>query len=796
MSAITWLHISDIHLRESGLFDSQVVIDSLLTDISKREEIAPELKKIRLIFITGDLAYSGKESEYVIVKNFIDNLIRVTKTSRERIFVIPGNHDVDRSKISDESRAIVDKLGSEQAVNELLGNPIDLSIIIKRLEGYNNFARDHFDNNTLFEKSDYFYVKKIKIYKKRVSILGLNSAWASSSDQDQLNLFLGERQVRDALKRAKPADLCFVLMHHPFRWLRDFDSDLCEPLLLDNGNIILHGHLHKTGITFQQTPSANSLVIGAGAGYEKRSHLNSYSLGHLNLENGTGTLYLRTYSDRDGGFWSDDTTSYRGIQGKLTFTIQTQLQVNAGEPSSNLTAPVIQVNDTRVDEVKPDTGETITSSKVVPTVSSALRTWWQKRGYNNDPFLFDNAKDLATNDNFQHWYVDPNLSASISGFSRPTIDDIIAVETSGPVLIFAPSGGGKTFCRILSIEQIKATYTNKIVDISNINSKLLNPEQVSGLELMMCICRAVSLEFNFQPTATPGFTQHVLAACDAQIRSSFPSDGVLQHIFTFVDDLDQLFSEHDSEKNRKALMAISELCKTAANQNDTLLALRLFLPLEIKEQLLELLGVRTRQKIRVVTLRWDLDHCETVLEARLNSNWKDGPNEYFGNHLGRLLHEDALTELRRQLKDSDLSPRCIIQFLRELSYYAYKSSLNHENAIGSKMIVDFLEDNLSSVCPRIYYPVSNALVPNIPEQNRKINKNNNKFIKVSAKISYVIDRIAWLKDWLDSLKILGITIAVILFFLWLLFQEIWLGQHIDLYEYLKKIWDFIVGQIK
>ena len=66
MSVITWLHISDLHFRASDKFDSAVVTQALLKDISQRENIAPALKKIDLIFITGDIAFSGKPNEYEV----------------------------------------------------------------------------------------------------------------------------------------------------------------------------------------------------------------------------------------------------------------------------------------------------------------------------------------------------------------------------------------------------------------------------------------------------------------------------------------------------------------------------------------------------------------------------------------------------------------------------------------------------------------------------------------------------------------------------------------------------------
>jgi len=782
------------------LFDSNVVITALLDDIAKRREFAPELNNIDLIFITGDLAYSGKESEYKLVHSFIDELMKITGVVKQSIFMIPGNHDVDRSKISDESRTIINKLGNEQAVNDLLANSIDLEIIMKRLDGYGQFFKEHFNGDLEFDQNHYFYVTQKSISSKNISILGLNSAWAAGSDQDQYNLFLGERQVREAIKHAGSTDLCFVLMHHPFKWLRDSDADICEPLLLDKNNIILHGHLHKTGITLQKTPSASSIIIGAGAGYESRSHLNSYSLGSINSDLGSGALYLRTYSDRDGGFWSADTTSYRNVIGKYNFRFLIKEEIEQNSIIDHSVPAENEVEDKRVAEVKSDNNIKDSAAKKQASIPvHALTTWWKDRGYESDPFLYYNTKDIQPSsildESVQYWYVDPNLPVSNNGFSRPTIDEIISADTSGPVLIFAPSGGGKTFCRILAMEQAELSDKDSVVEILNITSKLANPERVSAVELMYCIYNAIRAKYDLKgniPQAN--YVQHVLAVCDEELKKLSTSSSFNKYVLAFIDDLDQLFSENNAEQNQNVLKVISDLCKAVASQNSTHLALRLFLPMEIKDQLLQNLGVKTRQNIRVVTLRWNVDRCESVLEARLNSYWQYGPNQYEGRHLERLFHQDALDELRRQLKDRPLTPRCVIRLLRELSDYAYHNNLSRESSISSKLIVDFFKNNSFTICQVVQYPTADIGPSKKLDRKSRFEKFTTILNKISTGIRNIINSIANLNDQLGAIKILGITLATVLFFLWLLFQEIWLGQHIDLRVYLKEIWDFIVSR--
>jgi 3',5'-cyclic AMP phosphodiesterase CpdA len=68
------------------------------------EDIATvvESKQLRvdMAFVTGDLALSGSSQEYVAVREFLNRLSVAACVPLERVFCVPGNHDVDRSRIT------------------------------------------------------------------------------------------------------------------------------------------------------------------------------------------------------------------------------------------------------------------------------------------------------------------------------------------------------------------------------------------------------------------------------------------------------------------------------------------------------------------------------------------------------------------------------------------------------------------------------------------------------------------------------------------------------------------------
>ena len=92
---VTWLHVSDFHIREGDPYDCNVVLNALVSSVRRMRE--KDGRKPDLIFATGDIAFSGKPAEFELATRFFDELLEAAGVEREQLFVIPGNHDVDRS---------------------------------------------------------------------------------------------------------------------------------------------------------------------------------------------------------------------------------------------------------------------------------------------------------------------------------------------------------------------------------------------------------------------------------------------------------------------------------------------------------------------------------------------------------------------------------------------------------------------------------------------------------------------------------------------------------------------------
>lgn len=326
MRTITWLHLSDVHFKESDAYNMDVVLEAFLQDIPQL--LAEDRLHPDFLVVTGDIAFSGKAKEYELAWHFLDGLrARLNDLPKEHLFIVPGNHDVDRDAITPVASAAIAGLDDPDKVNELLGDKESLKVLLKKFDNYAAFLQNNFEGHLRFNEEEYFFVHTFKLAGRQIAIAGLNSAWASTSDEDEkIKLLVGERQVREAIKQAREADIRLALMHHPFELLRDFDREATEALLAQSSHFILRGHRHDTRLVHKLEPDAEAMVLSAGACYQKRREFNSCNCASLDLEAGEGIVYLYAYSDKRGGDWVKDTFTYPKLRnGEWPFELHTSL---------------------------------------------------------------------------------------------------------------------------------------------------------------------------------------------------------------------------------------------------------------------------------------------------------------------------------------------------------------------------------------------------------------------------------------------------------------------------------------
>ncbi|HEU5047546.1 MAG TPA: metallophosphoesterase [Rickettsiales bacterium] len=187
----TWLHISDFHFNTNN-YDQDVVLNALIKSIKSSLN---NHTKIDLIFATGDIAFSGKTQEYDAATRFFDDLLDVTGLNKERLIIVPGNHDVDRVKGMSLIRSL--QHGGD-ADNYFAPENDKLHISVKQ-KAFVDWYNAYFPNNPFCIDSSCGKQQIVDIEGFRIGILPINTALFSVADDDHGKLWIGRRSVKAAL---------------------------------------------------------------------------------------------------------------------------------------------------------------------------------------------------------------------------------------------------------------------------------------------------------------------------------------------------------------------------------------------------------------------------------------------------------------------------------------------------------------------------------------------------------------------------------------------------------------------
>ena len=257
MGETHFLHLSDIHfrLRKHETLDLDKDLRTQL--IADAGVVVNQLTgPVKGILVTGDLAYSGKKEQYDNVAAWLKELSAVLGCGPEQVWVVPGNHDVDRDVIQNSTtlRDIREKLRNvppedlDWRLGEYLEDAQAGPMLLEPLLHYNSFAarygRMSGDNLVGCTTShDGLYWQDVVEVEGgyQIRLVGANSAVISDANDNDENckLVCGTHQLKATLEDGV---LNLLLCHHPPDWIRDADS--IEDLLSNRFHVQLFGHKH------------------------------------------------------------------------------------------------------------------------------------------------------------------------------------------------------------------------------------------------------------------------------------------------------------------------------------------------------------------------------------------------------------------------------------------------------------------------------------------------------------------------------------------------------------------------
>lgn len=238
---IRWLHISDLHFNN----------DDTSTEFL-REELPKYLKKNNIhcdyVFCTGDIrtananpnTFPDEAAQYLV------DLCAAVGTTTDRLFIVAGNHDVDRD--ADGRDAAVRKICfqrngyyepkygkiEEGDLEAVFAGQVEFREFLSKI-----YSADRITNYTDPSKPHF------NIETPDFNVLHIDSTLTYTKDQEAVDLVIGTKLLQNVLKDLNPNKPTVLLSHYPFSSLLQEEKKYVQELLYRKGvRLWLAGHEH------------------------------------------------------------------------------------------------------------------------------------------------------------------------------------------------------------------------------------------------------------------------------------------------------------------------------------------------------------------------------------------------------------------------------------------------------------------------------------------------------------------------------------------------------------------------
>lgn len=304
---VSWLHVSDLHAGRPVSWDWVDVRKAMIADIGEtllRIRVKPDF-----LFFTGDAAFgaSGRanpqdlESQFAAAAEFLQTLASAITPAiaSNRIFIVPGNHDIDRRLRSTAVTEHVRRLSTQDLYRFLADSSgLDRATAFASLGAFRTFIENGPYSHLQSADPIGSFSIPIETNGVKVAVVGWNSAWTCGMDGEQHQLRLGyqyQRQLTSQISEA--AEVRILLMHHPTSWLANDESEAICRAIEQQFEFFLHGHRHDS---WYRAAFDRHLTLECAATYDAEASSNGYNVVRFDADRGFCDVWFREYVRKAG----------------------------------------------------------------------------------------------------------------------------------------------------------------------------------------------------------------------------------------------------------------------------------------------------------------------------------------------------------------------------------------------------------------------------------------------------------------------------------------------------------------
>jgi hypothetical protein len=298
---IRWLHLTDLHVGK-GYEAQNLALDNLVAAV----EAEAGDREFDLVFLTGDIAFSGTQAEYEnFEKRLLGPLRQLRQFQNAQVIASPGNHDLDCDVGLPVSWA---SLGTSRQGVFFNHDEQGFKTRGSRAQAFSAYSRFLAKNAILGVDPTVEPAKLDKILIRGREIAVVSVVTAFFSDKSVNDRHSSQAPVHP-LRYLLGSDLhsqTVVLAHHPITWFSPESGKHFKTLLLEKNVLYLNGHEHEV---IPEFGNKGILGVGFGAAYQATldatkasNYRNSFAVCELD-----DSLHIKVVSwDSEHGKWRPD----------------------------------------------------------------------------------------------------------------------------------------------------------------------------------------------------------------------------------------------------------------------------------------------------------------------------------------------------------------------------------------------------------------------------------------------------------------------------------------------------------
>lgn len=296
----SWLHLSDIHFQPKS---------ETFNDVRIRKSLPEYLKNLNLqcnaIFITGDFRYAPKKEETSAedVCNYIRTISSALCIGDDKIYIVPGNHDLERSTARGYFREGVLK---DYKTNVGFIDSDVMASLSKDFVFYSSIQNTFKQGLKLGKDNPHSIIDIGPCY-----LLMMNTSLVAGSDNDSNHLIVGIKYLSNLLDNESINKPVICIGHHGFDMLEHNEKNQISKYLVEKGaRLYLCGHTHENW----QTPFYdNGEQINVGCMSQGTEDVKAgFSIGSL-CDNGDVMIEMYMW-DKSTKSWNKDEANSKNYE--------------------------------------------------------------------------------------------------------------------------------------------------------------------------------------------------------------------------------------------------------------------------------------------------------------------------------------------------------------------------------------------------------------------------------------------------------------------------------------------------